>query len=69
MRDNSTDNTSGVTRSKGDTELRSFGIGILRLSEHFRVEELNDLVERRETSDVIVRRFTPRFTRRTFSKK
>lgn len=48
MGDNSTDNTSEVTRSKGDTKLSTLAVGLFGLSEDMGVEELDDLLKEEE---------------------
>lgn len=45
MRNDSAENTSQITRSKSNSQLKSFGVFILWLSENIGIEKLDDLFE------------------------
>ena len=48
VRDNSTNDTSDVTRSKSNTKLSALGVTILRGSEDISIESFHDLFEEEE---------------------
>jgi hypothetical protein len=48
VRNDGANNTGEITRGESDTELSSFGIGFLGLSEDVGVEELDNLLEEEE---------------------